>query len=140
MTSVFLPRYPKPRKVPTNPRWCPYAKGSPHEGQATRSSNSVESLRPSHVQVVLRFWLLSDAPRRLHYRASSRNAMGPPVHGDGSDTNTVVTASQYFCPTRYNYNDSRKTRGVVWFFMVEIIFFSTHMRLAFFLYWLACWP
>jgi hypothetical protein len=32
-----------PRKVPTNPRWCRYAKGSPCEGQAPRSSNSVES-------------------------------------------------------------------------------------------------
>jgi hypothetical protein len=43
MTLVFLPRYPEPRKVPTNPRWCPYAKGSPREDQAPRSSNSVES-------------------------------------------------------------------------------------------------
>jgi hypothetical protein len=40
---VFLPRYPEPCKVPTNPRWCPYAKRSPREGQAPRSSNSVES-------------------------------------------------------------------------------------------------
>jgi hypothetical protein len=47
MTSVFLPRYPKPRKVSTNPRWCPYAKGSPREGQAPRSSNSVEGRGPS---------------------------------------------------------------------------------------------
>jgi hypothetical protein len=47
MTLVFLPRYPEPHKVPTNTRWCPYAKGSPCEGQAPRSSNSVESLRPS---------------------------------------------------------------------------------------------
>jgi hypothetical protein len=47
MTPVFLPRYPEPRKVPTNPRWCPYAKGSPREGQAPRSSNFVESRRPS---------------------------------------------------------------------------------------------
>jgi hypothetical protein len=47
MTPVFLPRYPKPRKVPTNPRWCPYAKGSPREGQAPRSSNSIESHKPS---------------------------------------------------------------------------------------------
>jgi hypothetical protein len=46
MTLVFLPRYPEPRKVPTNPRWCPYAKGSPREGQAPRSSNSVESRGP----------------------------------------------------------------------------------------------
>jgi hypothetical protein len=43
----ILPRYPEPRKVLTNPRWCPYAKGSPREGQAPRSSNSVESSRPS---------------------------------------------------------------------------------------------
>jgi hypothetical protein len=47
MSSVLLPRYPEPRKVPTNPRWCPYAKGSSYEGQAPRSSNSVESRGPS---------------------------------------------------------------------------------------------
>jgi hypothetical protein len=47
MTLVFLPRYPEPHKFPTNPRWCPYAKGSPREGQAPRSSNSVESRGPS---------------------------------------------------------------------------------------------
>ena len=47
MTPVFLPRYPEPSKVPTNPRWFPYAKGSPREGQAPRSSNSVESRGPS---------------------------------------------------------------------------------------------
>jgi hypothetical protein len=47
MTPIFLSRYPEPRKVPTNPRWCPYAKGSPREGQAPRSSNSVDSRVPS---------------------------------------------------------------------------------------------
>jgi hypothetical protein len=47
MTLVFLPRYPEPHKVLTNPRWCPYTKGSPREGQAPRSSNSIESRRPS---------------------------------------------------------------------------------------------
>jgi hypothetical protein len=47
MTPVFLPRYPEPRKVPTNPRWCPYAKGSPRKGQAPRLSNSVEIHGPS---------------------------------------------------------------------------------------------
>jgi hypothetical protein len=30
-----------------NPRWCPYAKGSPREGQTPRSSNFVESRGPS---------------------------------------------------------------------------------------------
>jgi hypothetical protein len=33
-------------KVSTNPLWCPYAKGSPREGQAPRTSNSVESREP----------------------------------------------------------------------------------------------
>jgi hypothetical protein len=47
MTPVFLPRYPDPRKVHTNSRWCPYTKGSPRDGQAPRSSNSVESRGPS---------------------------------------------------------------------------------------------
>ena len=47
MTPVFLPRYPEPRKVPTNLHWCPYAKGNPREGQALRSSNSIESHGPS---------------------------------------------------------------------------------------------
>jgi hypothetical protein len=44
---VFLSRYPEPRKVSTNPRCCPYTKGSPCEGQAPQSSNSIESRRPS---------------------------------------------------------------------------------------------
>jgi hypothetical protein len=43
MTLLFLPRYQEPHKVPTNPRWCPYTKKSLREGQAPRSSNSVES-------------------------------------------------------------------------------------------------
>jgi hypothetical protein len=76
MTPVFLPRYPEPHNVPTNLRWCPYAKGSPREGQAPRSSNSVAA-GLLHAQVVLRFRLLSDAPRRLHYRASGRKRRGP---------------------------------------------------------------
>jgi hypothetical protein len=42
MTPVFLPSYLEPRKVLTNPR-CPYAKGSSREGQAPRSSKSVQS-------------------------------------------------------------------------------------------------
>jgi hypothetical protein len=44
---VFLQRYPEPRKVLTNSRWCPYANGSPREGQAPQSSNAVESHGPS---------------------------------------------------------------------------------------------
>jgi hypothetical protein len=44
---VFLPRYPEPRKVSSNPRWCPYAKRTPHEGQAPRLSNFVQSHKSS---------------------------------------------------------------------------------------------
>jgi hypothetical protein len=47
MIPVFLPRYSEPCQIPTNPRWCPYVKGSPHEGQTPRSSNSIESHEPS---------------------------------------------------------------------------------------------
>jgi hypothetical protein len=82
MTHVFLPRYPKPRKVPTNPRWCPYAKGSPCEGQAPWSSNSVESreasLRTSGAPLLASlgrfppsplssFWLKRRVPCSLRY-------------------------------------------------------------------------
>jgi hypothetical protein len=49
MTHVFLPRYPKPHKLSTNSRWCPYAKRSPHEGQTPRSSNIVPVTEPSKV-------------------------------------------------------------------------------------------
>jgi hypothetical protein len=47
MTLIFLPRCSEPRKVPTNSRWCSYAKGIPCEGQAPQSSNSVDSCGPS---------------------------------------------------------------------------------------------
>jgi hypothetical protein len=46
-TLPYLPSSDSPRKVPTNPHWCPYAKGSPRKGQALRSSNSAERHRPS---------------------------------------------------------------------------------------------
>jgi hypothetical protein len=77
MTQVFLPRYLEPCKVPTSPRWCPYAKGSPREGQAPRSSNSVESHGPSPHASGSPLLALSDTPRRLHYRASDRKCRGP---------------------------------------------------------------
>jgi hypothetical protein len=40
----------------------------------------------------------------------------PLVHCGGRDTNAVVTVSQDSRPTWYNYNGSRKSRGVVLFF------------------------
>jgi hypothetical protein len=119
MAPVFLPRYPEPHKVPTNPHWCPYAKGSPREGQAPRSSNSVESRGPSpHVSGAPLPAPLGRSPPSplLSFRPKTSWASFPSVHGGGRDTNTVVTVSQDSRPTRYNYNSSRKSRGVVWFY------------------------
>jgi hypothetical protein len=113
MSLVFLPMYPEPRKVPTNPRWCPYAKGSPREGQAPRSSNSIESCGPSPCAsgALLPAPLGRSPPSPLSsFRPKMPRASFPPVHGGGRDTNAVVTVSQDSRPTRYNYNDSRKSR------------------------------
>jgi hypothetical protein len=119
MTLVFLPRYPEPRKVLTNPRWCPYAKGSPREGQAPRSSNSVESrgpsLRASGAPLPAPLGCSPLSPLSS-FRPKTPWASFPLVHDGGCDTNAVVTVSQDSRPTRYNYNDSRKSRGVVWFY------------------------
>jgi hypothetical protein len=77
MTTVFLPRYPEPRKVPTNPRWCPYAKGSPCESQAPRSSNSVESRGSSPRASGAPLPAPLGRSPRLHYRASGQKRRGP---------------------------------------------------------------
>jgi hypothetical protein len=119
MMPVFLPRYLEPRKVPTNPRWCPYAKGSRREGQAPGSINSVESRVPSpRASGAPLPVLLGRCPSSplSNFRPKTPRALFPPVHGGGRDTNAVVTVSQDSRPTRYNYNASRKSRGVVWFF------------------------
>jgi hypothetical protein len=86
MTSVFLPRYPEPRNVPTNPRWCPYAKGSPREGQASRSSNFVESHGPSpHTSgAPLPSPLGRSPPSPLSsFRPKTPRTSFPQVHGGG---------------------------------------------------------
>jgi hypothetical protein len=115
MAPVFLPRYLEPRKVSTNPRWCPYAKGSPREGQAPRSSNSVESHEPSpRASGALLPAPLGRSPLSplSSFRLKMARASFPPLHGGGRDANTVVTVSQDSHPTRYNYIGSRKSRGV----------------------------
>jgi hypothetical protein len=114
MTPVFLSRYLEPCKVPTNPRWCPYTKGSPCEGQAPRSSNSVESrgLSPCASGALLSAPLGCSVPSPLSsFRLKKPRASFPSVHSGGRDTNAVVTVSQDSRPTRYN-NGSRKSRGV----------------------------
>jgi hypothetical protein len=109
----ILPRYPEPHKVPTNIRWCPYAKGSPREGQAPRSSNSVESHGPSPCAS----GALLPAPLRRSplyplssFRPKTPWVLFPTVLGGGRVTNVVVTVSQDSHPTSYNYNGSRKSK------------------------------
>jgi hypothetical protein len=102
MTPVFLPRYPEPRKVPTNPRWCPYAKGSPRGGQAPRSSNSVESRGPSP--------RASGAPLLAPLRRSPSSPLSsfrPKRRGPRSIRYTVVAVTQ----TRLSW--SRKTLALL---------------------------
>jgi hypothetical protein len=88
MTLVFLPRYPEPRKVPTNPRCCPYAKGSPRGGQAPRSSNSVERYGPSpHASGTLLSAPLERSP------PSPISSFRPKRRGPRSLQNTVVAVT-----------------------------------------------
>jgi hypothetical protein len=102
---VFLPRYPKLHKFPINPRWCPYAMGSPCEGQAPWMSNSVEShgLSPRASGA-----LLPASSRTLPIvftiKILTETSLDsfPLIHDGGRDTNSIVTVSQDPCPTRYN--------------------------------------
>jgi hypothetical protein len=92
MTAVFLLRYLEPRKVLTNPRWCPYAKGSPREGQAPRSSNSIESHRPSP--------RASGAPLPAPLERSLPSPLSsfrPKYRGSRSLQYTVAAVTQFGC-------------------------------------------
>ena len=123
MTLVFLPRYREARKLPPSPRW------SPSQGPSSRSGNSVDSPRPSprvSGSPVKPFVAkpLSDAPCRLHYQASGRNAVGlvpsgtrwrphykrgwcdlarlqaPPMYNNGARKHRVVRGMQTSLNTR----------------------------------------
>jgi hypothetical protein len=118
MTPIFLPRYPEPCKVPTNPRRCPYAKGSTREGQAPRSTNFIESQGPSPrasgaplpaplgrspTSPLSSFRLKCCGPRSLRYMVADV-------------TQTWLSRFRSSRPTRYNYNGWRKSLGVLCFF------------------------
>jgi hypothetical protein len=95
MTLVFLPSYPEPRKIPTNHRWCPYAKGSPREGQEPWSSNFVESGGPSlDTRGAPLLAPLGRSPPSPQHPVETSWASFPSVHNGGRDTNSVVTVSQ----------------------------------------------
>jgi hypothetical protein len=73
MTLVFLPRYLEPRKVLTNPHWCPYANGSPCKGQAPRAFSTRKcALLPAPLgrfppSPLSSFWPRRCGPRSLRY-------------------------------------------------------------------------
>jgi hypothetical protein len=89
MTPIFLPRYLELRKVPTNPRWCPYAKGSPREGQAPRSSNSVESRVLSRTLPVV---------STIELPAETLRASFPSVHGGSHDKTRLPRSRKTLAP------------------------------------------
>ena len=77
-TPVFLPRYREARKLPPSPRWSP-SQGIPRKGQASGWVTPWIASGLPHAQVGLRRASgkpLPDAPHRLHYQASGRNAAG----------------------------------------------------------------
>jgi hypothetical protein len=95
--SVFLLRHSEPCKVSTNPRWCPYAKGSPREGQAPQTSNSIESHEPSPR---VKWCSTSGSCRMLptvftiELPTEMLHASFPPVYGGARITNVVDIVSQ----------------------------------------------
>ena len=119
MTPVFLPRYPEPRKVPTNPRWCLYANGSPCEGQAPRSSNSVESHGPSpRASGAPHMAPLGHSPLSplSSFWPKTPRASFPSVHDGGRDTNSVVTISQDSRPLDTITTARARAEGLCGFF------------------------
>jgi hypothetical protein len=117
---IFLLRYAEPRKVPTNSRWCPYAKGSPREGQSPQMSNSIESHEPSpraSGSPLPASSRMLPAISTIELPAETLWASFHPVHGGGRDTNAVITVSQESHPTQCNYNDLCKSQHVMWFFL-----------------------
>jgi hypothetical protein len=82
ITPIFFPRYLEPHKVPTNPRWCFYTKGSLCKGRAPQTNNFVErrgtSLRANGAPLpathgcspsspLSSFWPKHHGPRSLRY-------------------------------------------------------------------------
>jgi hypothetical protein len=111
---VFLPRYPELCKFLTNSRWCRYASEAD-----TRAKHLVELLLRESRAFSTHKWrsafcLLSDAPRRLHYRVFGQNATSIIP----SDTRWRPHHKRSWCglaifsPQSVNYyNDLQKSKG-----------------------------
>jgi hypothetical protein len=93
-------------KVLTNPRWCHYTKGSPREGQAPWTSNSIESCGPSPCISGAPLSALLLAPLE-HSPPSSLSSFQQKRHVPCSLQYTVVAAPQ----TRLMW--SRKTLALL---------------------------
>jgi hypothetical protein len=79
-------------------------------------SNSVESRGPSpraSGALLLASSQMLPAVFTIEIPTETLWASFPPVHGGGRTTNSVDVVSQDSHPTRYNYNGSHKSRGVL---------------------------
>jgi hypothetical protein len=57
--------------------------------------------------------LVDDVGIFTEVSGTTQSSEGYNYNGGGHDTNSVVTVSQASRPTRYNYNGSRKSQGIV---------------------------
>jgi hypothetical protein len=88
----------------------------PREGQEARAGNSVDSCGPSPWAsgALLPSSLGCSSPTSLSsFQPKHSWASFSLVHGGGHTTNTISVISQDSHPTRYIYNDSRKSREVL---------------------------
>jgi hypothetical protein len=103
---------------PTNPRGCSYARVAHASAKHHSRVSPWRATGLLHAQVVHRFCFSRTLPAvsTIELPDETSRASFPQVHIGDHDTNLVFTVSQDSCPTRYNFNDSRKSRGVVCFF------------------------
>jgi hypothetical protein len=93
---IFLPRYPEPRKVITNPRWCPYTKISPQKSEAP-GQVTVDNCGPSpraSGAPLLAFSQMLLVVFSIKLLAETLWAPFPPAHGGGHTTNAAGVVSQ----------------------------------------------
>jgi hypothetical protein len=109
--SIFLLGYLEPHKVLTNPRWCPYAKGSPRKDQAPQTGNSIESQESSpraSGAPLLAPLVCSPLSLLLSFQLKCHVPCPPSIHDGGHIKNSVGVVSQDFArSTRYKLLSAR---------------------------------